>query len=109
MIKDSDGKPMDMYARTPFTQYDIDAKCRLITADQHLLTKCFGSGLAFPMRTNDGMIQRDVNKPNPRADSFSLYLNYVAKTMLTNLLPKSKMENKQYKIPRIIKNGNGLK
>ena len=40
--------------------------------------KAFGSGLAFPMRSNDGMVIPDSGKSNPRADSFSLYLNFVA-------------------------------
>ena len=56
--------------------------------------KAFGSGLAFPMRSNDGMVIPDSGKQNPRADSFSLYLNFVANQMLTNLLPKSKLDTK---------------
>jgi hypothetical protein len=53
-----------------------------VTSDSNLLTKTFGSGLAFPMRSNDGMIIPDSGKLNPRADSFSLYLNFVANQML---------------------------
>jgi hypothetical protein len=63
-----------------------------LTADNHLLNKVFGSGLAFPMRSNDGQIIPDPEKANPRADSFSLYLNFVANTVLQNLLPKTKIE-----------------
>jgi hypothetical protein len=62
--------------------------------------KAFGSGLGFPMRSNDGMVIPDSGKTNPRADSFSLYLNFVANQMLTNLLPKSKLESKLQKISR---------
>jgi hypothetical protein len=62
--------------------------------------KAFGSGLAFPMRSNDGMIIPDSGKVNPRADSFSLYLNFVANQMLSNLLPKSKIDSKLHKISR---------
>lgn len=36
----------------------------------------------------------EVGKPNPRADSFSLYLNYVGNKILDNLLPKSKLGSK---------------
>ena len=68
---------MQLQSKIPFTQFDVDNKCRLVTSDSNLLTKTFGSGLAFPMRSNDGMIIPDSGKLNPRADSFSLYLNFV--------------------------------
>ena len=74
-----------------------------MTADNGILTKTFGSGIAYPLRTNDGMIIPDANqtqKGNPRADSFSLYLNFVADTILKNILPKSKIENKLHKTSR---------
>jgi hypothetical protein len=61
-------------------------------------------GIAFPIRTNDGMVIADKNKPNPRADSYSLYLNWVAKTVLDNLLPKSKLQNK---LQKTIRNSKG--
>jgi hypothetical protein len=54
-IKDTDGKCVTLHTKVPYTQHDIDSKCRLITADNNLLLKLFGSGLAFPMRSNDGM------------------------------------------------------
>ena len=76
-IKDGD-KYLPLWAKQPFTQFDVDNKCRIITADNHLLNKTFGSGLAFPMRSNDGQIVPDQDRANPRADSFSLYLNFVA-------------------------------
>ena len=74
-----------------------------MTADNGLLTKTFGSGIAYPLRTNDGMIVPDATtaaKGNPRADSFSLYLNFVADTILKSILPKSKLDNKLHKTMR---------
>lgn len=58
------------------------------------LCKVFGCGLAFPTHTNDGRLVPEVGKLNPRADSFSLYLNYVGNKILENLLPKSKLNSK---------------
>jgi hypothetical protein len=46
------------------------------------------------------MVIPDSTKLNPKADSFSLYLNYVANQILTNMLPKSKLENKLHKTIR---------
>lgn len=91
---------MQLWAKQPFTQFDVDNKCRLVTCDNFLLTKTFGSGLAFPMRSNDGMMIPDQGKANPRADSFALYLNFVANQMLQNLLPKSKLDTKLQKTTR---------
>lgn len=63
--------------------------------------KTLGSGLGFPMRSNDGMsVPREANQVNPRADSFSLYLNFVANQVLSTLLPKSKLDVKLHKIVR---------
>jgi hypothetical protein len=65
--------------------------------------KTFGTGIAYPLRTNDGMVIPEASpgtKGNPRADSFSLYLNYVADTILKNLLPKTKLDNKLHKTLR---------
>lgn len=50
----------------------------MITSDNGILLKVLGSGIGYPSRTNDGMIVNDSTKSNPRADSFSLYLNFVA-------------------------------
>jgi hypothetical protein len=77
-----------------------------LTADNGILTKTFGTGIAYPLRTNDGMIIPDAQQiqqkgGNPRADSFSLYLNFVADTILKNILPKNKIENKLHKTLRI--------
>ena len=95
-LKDFDQKRINLSQKRPFTQFDVDQKCRVITSDNSLLTKTFGSGLAFPLRTNDGMAHPDKDKvnANPRADSYSLYLNYVANQVLMNLLPHSKLMSK---------------
>jgi hypothetical protein len=71
-----------------------------LTADNGILTKTFGTGIAYPLRTNDGMILPDSSKGNPRADSFSLYLNFVADKILQGVLPKSKLDNKLHKTIR---------
>jgi hypothetical protein len=54
----------------------------------------FGTGLAYPTTTNDGMICPDRGKPYPKADSFSLYSNWVANRVLLNILPKTNLNNK---------------
>ncbi len=94
-IKDFEGKEIALSQKQAFTQFDVDNKCRLLTADKGILTKTFGTGIAYPLRTNDGMIipdsQLQAKGGNPRADSFSLYLNFVADTILKNILPKSKI------------------
>lgn len=46
------------------------------------------------------MVMPEFGKPNPRADSFSLYSNYVANTLLQNLLPKSKIDMKSHVLGR---------
>jgi len=63
--------------------------------------KTFGTGLAYPVRTNDGMVIPESGKANPRADSFSLYCNYVANTLLSNLLPKTRLQNKGHRTLRL--------
>ena len=95
-----DQKLVPLWSKQPFTQFDVDNKCRLCTNDGNLLMKVFGSGLAFPMRSNDGQMIPVQGKPNPRADSYALYLNFVANTMLQNLLPKNKLDNKLQKTIR---------
>lgn len=59
-IKDFEGKELPLSQRVPFTQYDVDNKCRVLTADNGILTKTFGTGIAFPLRTNDGMVLPDA-------------------------------------------------
>jgi len=46
------------------------------------------------------MIIPDGGKANPRADSFTLYLNFVADKILQNVLPKNKLDNKLHKTIR---------
>lgn len=46
------------------------------------------------------MVLQEHGRINPRADSFSLYLNYVANTMLQNILPKQKLDLITYKMAR---------
>ena len=43
------------------------------------------------------MVAPEAGKLNPRADSFSLYMNHVANAMLTSLLPKGKLEHNVHK------------
>lgn len=83
-----------MSQKVAYSQFDIDGKCRLCASDGGLLTKAFGSGIAYPTRTNDGMMRSDGGKVNPRADSFSLYCNWVANRILMNVLPKTLLDNK---------------
>jgi hypothetical protein len=65
-----------------------------LTADDYVLTKTFGTGIAYPIRTNDGMKKLNNSKRiNPRADSFSLYCGWVGDKVLSNLLPKSVLNN----------------
>ena len=99
-IRESDKRSLTLSQRAPFTQYDVDSKCRLITSDYMYCPKLFGSGLAYPLRTSDGMIVQEAGRLQPRADSFSLYMNHVGNTMLANLLPKGKLEHQAHKFVR---------
>ena len=55
-----------------------------------MLTKVFACGVGFPVRTKDGSGVELNPFKNPRADSFSLYMNVVGDILLKNLLPKKK-------------------
>jgi hypothetical protein len=57
-------------------------------------------GIAYPTLTNDGMMRPDGGKVNPRADSFSLYCNWVANRVLMNILPKTLLDNKLHRTLR---------
>lgn len=46
------------------------------------------------------MMKPDGGKANPRADSFSLYHNWVANRVLLNLLPKTLLDNKLHRTMR---------
>ena len=48
----------------------------------------------------------ESGKPNPRADSYSLYLNYVANQVLINLLPKARLHSKLQKTVRAARKNN---
>lgn len=93
-MKNTEGKEIKLDAKVPGTQNDIDNKFRIKTYDGGAMCKVLGSGLAYPTRTNDGKLIPEPGKPNPRADSFSLYLNYVGTKVLGSLLPKSKLNSK---------------
>lgn len=67
-------------------------------SDGSILTKTFGSGIAYPTFTNDGMIVPD--RGHPRADSFSLYCNWVANRVLLNILPKTQLDSKLHQTMR---------
>jgi len=54
-IKNQEGIEIPLGQKVAFTQYDVDAKCRIQTIDGTILTKSFGTGIAYPTRTNDGM------------------------------------------------------
>lgn len=75
----------------PNTQYDVDGKCRIMLADGQVLSKCFACGIAYPVRTKDGMIVNNPSVSNPRADGFSLYMNFVGDNILKSIIPKTKM------------------
>ena len=64
-----------------------------MTCDGSVLTKTFGSGIAYPTKTNDGIKNSLSAKINPRADSFSLYCGWVANKLLSNLIPKALLDN----------------
>ena len=73
------------------TQFDIDGNNRIMLADGNVLNKVFGLGVGFPIRTKDGGAGDPDPAKNPRADSFSLYMNTVGEVLLKNLLPKNKL------------------
>ncbi len=75
----------------PNTQFDVDKKCRILLEDGSVLTKCFACGVGFPVRTKDGLAGIRGEVTNPRADSFSLYMNTVAEMLMKSLIPKKRM------------------
>ena len=65
------------------------------------LTKVFACGVGYPVRTKDG-VGTELNPfKNPRADSFSLYMNVVGDILLKNLLPKPKLALQMHHIETI--------
>lgn len=99
-FKDHEGKVIPLQQKVPGSQFDVDSKCRICTADGAILMKSFGMGIGYSTRTNDGMMRPDAGKPNPRADSFSLYTGWVANRILMNILPKTLLEQKCQKSMR---------
>lgn len=67
---------------------------RVCCTDGRVLTKVFGSGIAFPTLTNDGMVRTDLGTKGHRADSFSLYSNWVANKILASTIPKNQLNLK---------------
>ena len=55
------------------------------------MTKVFACGIGYPVRTKDGSGYELNPYKNPRADSFSLYMNVVGDLILKSLLPKTKL------------------
>ncbi len=58
--------------------------------NNQVLNKVFACGVGYPVRTKDGVVELNPFK-NPRADSFSLYMNVVGDIILKNILPKVKL------------------
>ena len=82
------GKPLKYSQTVPNTQFDVDNQCRIKLDDGSVLTKCYACGVGFPVRTKDGVAGVKGEPTNPRADSFSLYMNTVGEMLLKNVLPK---------------------
>lgn len=69
----------------------MDNKCRIKLDDGSTLTKCFACGVGFPVRTKDGVAGVRGEPTNPRADSFSLYMNTVGEVLLKNIMPRKRL------------------
>jgi hypothetical protein len=63
-----------------------------MTFDGSVLLKTFGSGIAYPTKTSDGVKNPVPGRINPRADGFSLYCGWVANKLLNNLIPKTVLD-----------------
>ena len=55
-IYDTDKQKLKLSQKVPNTQFDVDQKCRVQLQDGNVLSKVFGCGIAYPVRTKDGMI-----------------------------------------------------
>ena len=88
-----------MVDRVTMSAYDVDADCRLYTADgKTVLSKVFGAGMAYPQRRSDGMqlpvkdLRFDITfYKYPRVDSFDLYRNYAAVLILKKVCPATRL------------------
>ena len=47
-------KPLVLSQKQPGTQFDVDNKCRVLLESGIILSKIFGCGIGYPVRTNDG-------------------------------------------------------
>lgn len=58
--------------------------------DGHVLNKCLAAGIGYPVRTTDGITgdKKEHKSKHPRADGFSLYMNFVGDKVLRNFFPK---------------------
>lgn len=76
-------------------------------ADGQVLAKCFACGIGYPVRTKDGMMVTNPTVSNPRADGFSLYMNFVGDSILKSVVPKSKvLKSTIHKMfPKAVANG----
>ena len=90
-IQDVNKRELALIQKRKGTQFDIDGNNRIMLADGYVLNKVFGCGVGFPVRTKDGGAGDLDPAKNPRADSFSLYMNTVGEVLLKNLLPKAKL------------------
>ena len=71
--------------RGPNQQFEVDKQCRLIDEEGKAIERMFGLGVGYPQLTKDlGNLHMYA-----RADSFSLYMNFVGDILLRNLLPKN--------------------
>ena len=75
----------------PNTQFDVDKKCRSVLEEGSVLTKYFACGVGLPVQTKDCLTGIRGEVTNPRADSFSLYMNTVTEILMKSLIPKKRM------------------
>jgi len=73
------------------SQNNADALFRIQANDGSSFNKIFGSGIAYPPRTRDGMTNPDPLKPLTRAESYQVYQNLSADTLLKQIIPKDKI------------------
>jgi hypothetical protein len=60
-----------------------------------VLNKVFACGVGYPVRTRDGTGMKNKPSKDARADSFSLYMNFVGDMILKSICAKAK-------IPKVI-------
>ena len=62
-------RPLILSQRQPGAQFDVDNKCRLLLENGVILSKIFGAGIGYPVRTNDG------KTIHPKTDGASSLVN----------------------------------